>query len=491
MAIEVELTGDGRFKGAASAITDYSVTEEATPMDAADTSGGVGEVTFNAVDDPSRAGSVQLIGTTVELTDSERGVVSGTITDLNSVDSFITVNAESRLGPAVTTVDADAFNGTFGDAVTYYLGLANVSGDISVDAGLASQAVVAPGWRDSDLWTKFKELLTVYGAEVVQIGGVITVRPVRSRILTPKNAASTDWALVENEKAKRVEVYYYNSEYKTNYTIYPDGGWTEDETVYTVDANEITTVNIPVNMFLTSVEQPVVLDYVPRLFDDYSAYCVAGADGFKIAADLWTDEGGDVTFAIGEDGKSIDVTITGPGGRIAAYAPYRIATTALDGNYYSSLRIRATGVYARQASIISHTGAGEVATDIGVTVDNQFISSKADAWAAAMSVARRFVGPIMTVTRRGAKAVVDAGTEMGNVVGSRFKFRRSMYRVKSTTISPSGVDYTAEADTTFADFNSEATGMTFADFNTLYAGMTFGEFSRAPLPNPDVDNDRY
>ena len=65
-----------------------------------------------------------------------------------------------------------------------------------------------------------------------------------------------------------------------------------------------------------------------------------------------------------------------------------------------------------------------------------------------------------------------------------------MYRIRSATTTASGVDYTAEADTTFGDFDDSATGMTFADFDAMYAGLTFNDFALIPLANVKPEYDR-
>jgi hypothetical protein len=65
-----------------------------------------------------------------------------------------------------------------------------------------------------------------------------------------------------------------------------------------------------------------------------------------------------------------------------------------------------------------------------------------------------------------------------------------MYRIRSVNVSPIGVDYTAEADTTFADFDTSATGKTFAEFDTSFAGLTFNDFALIPLMEVLPEYDR-
>lgn len=492
MTVEVTLSGNGKYAGAKSSIVDYTVSEEASPLDAADSSGAVLQVGFNAVDDPSYRGSQILLESGLSLYDDQRGTAVGTITGLSANGGFVNITAMGRLSKLVTNSSANAFNGTFSAAITYYLGLGGITTDISVDASLASQTVVAPGWRDADLWTKIKELCVVYGAEITIVGSTVTVRPPRTRTVTSKNFGNTTWETGTGTPARNIEVFYYNSEYRTNYMIYPDGGFSLEDNVLTVDAGETTVVNLPVNMFLNSLEQPTVQDVVYGYYTGPSVYSVAGSDGYGIQAAQWTSRGGKLSVAIGADGRSIDVTITGATGDLAQYAPFRIASAAMDSSYYSSLMIRGTGVYNYQQSVVALTGEPETTSEeIGVTIDNIFVRSFADAWKIAMSAARRYTSPLLSVSRSGVSVELSSGTTLGSLTGSRFKYRRAMFRVKSTTVTGGSVDYSAEEDTTFGDFNAEASGMTFADFNTMYSGLTFGEFSKVPLPKVDNDNDRY
>ena len=488
MSIEVALTGNGTFAGARSNLTDYSVSEEATPLDIADTSGSTGTISFQAIDDPNRKGSVLLAGTGVVLTDTERGSTSGNISDISGNDGQLSVTADTRLGALVTTVDANAVNATFTSVLTYYLGLAGVTGDISVDSTIGSKTVVAPGWKQQDLWTRVKQLCAAYGAEIVQIGNVITVRPPRTQTLDTRNGSPINWQTTEGELAREVEVSYYNSSYKSNFLVHPEGGWTPETEVYTVEAGETITVNIPVNMYIASVEQPVVVDAVGKTQNSPSVYSVSGADGFAIKASQWTADGGKMTVAIGEDGTSLDVTMTGAGGASAKYAPYRIARSSADGSYYSSLRLRATGVYFLQESVVMQTGALPNAVGGAPTsIDNPFVRTLDDAMALAQNASMRYSGATKTVSG----SIAKKSSAFGNVVGARLPWRRSIYRVKSVTITPTSVDYTAESDTTFGDFEASATGMTFAQFETSYSGMTFEDFSLAPLPKVESEYDRY
>ena len=544
MAVEVEIVGNGRFAGAKSNIDGYSVSEESTPIEASDSSGGTGQISFNAVDDPSRFGSVLLLNDTVKLTDGDRGDTEGKINSLVSNDRVLNVTADSRLGRLVADKTAAPVHSTFSSVITYYLSLGGITTDIAIDASLASISVVAPGWT-GDLWTKIKELLVTVGAEISLVRGNVLIRPVRQRRAMEINNVSESWTTANIDMAKQVEINYYDSVWRVGALVYPKGGWNEDVTIYTVDAGQTLQVNIPVDISLTSVNQPTCVTFVSK-GETNSRYAVAGNDGLPIVPAQWTAGGGSVTVAIGADGNSIDLTIIGASGSLNKYAPFRIAVSSGPSDYYSSLRITGTGLHYDQKSIIVPTGADDASTsrDVGVTVDNIFVKDIYQAWDVALDVTGKWSAPQRTlnivkadINRPGetqatynyAKfsdfdayaatngyttfALFDAAWAgktfadfddywyelvadsfdfqvFGNANGARIQYRRAMYRIRSASITPDGVSYTAEADTTFGDFDSSATGETFATFDTSYSGLTFNDFALIPLMNVKPEYDR-
>lgn len=543
MAVEVEITGNGTFAGAKSNIGPYTVLEESTPVEASDSSGGVGTISFSAVDDSSRFGSVLLLNDEVTLTDGDRGKVIGKINSLAGNDGILTVTANSRLSALVGTRTADWVSGTLEEVVTYYLGLSGITMGIAVDAAIASIPVQAIGWT-ADVWTKMKELLVAHGAEITLIKGDIVVRPIRGRAALEINNVNESWNVSNTDLAEYIEVAYYNTVIKTSELVYPVGGWNEDVEIYTVDAGETKTINIPVDVYLSDLVQPVVQDFVDKDETD-AVYAVAGNDGFPITAAQWNATGGALSVAVGEDGKSIDVTLHGADGPSAKYAPYRIAMSSGSGNYYSALRIVGTGAAYERMIVRLPTGAGSLAnTEVGITVDNIFVNTYGEAMDVAADVAGRFASPLRTITinkvdinKPGSSdnnynwvtfgqnddylASIDVVTfedfdaefagqtfgdydefwytqvendfdfqAFGNGAGARLQWRRSMYRVRSVTTTESSVNYTAEADTTFGDFDATTEGMTFEEFDALFEGKTFSDFALAPLVNtkPQYDH---
>jgi len=74
-----------------------------------------------------------------------------------------------------------------------------------------------------------------------------------------------------------------------------------------------------------------------------------------------------------------------------------------------------------------------------------------------------------------------ANQAFGNIEGARVKDRDAYFRIRSGTVSPYGVNYSAEEDTTIADFNAVWAGMLIEDFNAEWIGERAQDFSTAPL----------
>lgn len=548
MAVEVEIIGNGHYAGSKSSVGNYTVTEEATPVEGSDSSGGVGEISFKAVDDPSRLGSVLLLNDTIKLTDGDRGETQGKVNNLSANNGDLTVTATSRLGSLVVDVDAAPVNDTLANVITYYLSLGGITTNIAIDASVASIPVIAKGWDSLDLWTKIKELCVATGTEIALVKGVVVVRPIRGRRALEINNANESWTVSNSDMAQQVEIVYYNYQYKSSGLLYPQGGWNEDVEILQVDSGQTITRNIPLDITITSVSQPVPVSLVTPSYSASSVYTVSGNDDFNISPAQWTANGGKITVDIGDDGESLDVTIVGASGSLAKYAPFRLALSSSGGEDYSTLRIVGSGMFYDRQSVIMETGADASVTTkkIGVTVDNIFVKDYNAAVNLGINVTGKWASPTRTISI--SKADINRPGEtspnydyakfsdfdayaasngyttfsafdaawtgktfaqfddywyqlvkndfdyqvFGNAIGARVQWRRAMYRIKSTNITESGVDYTAEADTTFADFDVSAqlTNMKFSDFDASYAGLTFSDFALIPLPNVNPEYDR-
>jgi hypothetical protein len=545
VSIEVEVIGNGRFAGSRSNLSSYSVVEDATPLSPADASGQTGTISFIVTEDPEAAGSILLLNDTVVLTDTGAGETIGTVNAVSvsggreDGGGAASVTGDSRLALLNASGFVPPFTGTLEDGVRAILALAGITDDVVITAEVASLPVSHRGITTT-YWQLLKDLCGSNGVtEIALVSNNVVTRFVREREANVSKLTDLSWSVNNIELAQYVEVAYYNYVEVTDELVYPYGGWTPDVQVLQVDAGATTDppINIPVNVSLTSIDQPSIEDFVDRDYDGPdSVYSVSGNDGLPIPAAQWTAQGGRLTVAIGADGNSIDVTITGASE--TEYAPYQIAVAAGPSDTYSTLRLVGSGLGFDRKILKSPTGvpAEKSAQEVGITVDNPWVDSLADAYDAAIRAGQQYAAPRQTVTitatvvNRGdsngsyaypkfsdfaseysGQLFSDFDTEFagqtfkqfnayqlslvqddfenqvfGNVGGARLPFRNAYYRIRSANVTEDGVvTATAERDTTFTDFNTAYDGLTFSDWNDLIdsvaSDMKFEDYALIPL----------
>lgn len=519
------------------------------PVDPGDSTGGVGQFSFTI---PQDAKSKQLRNKPVDLEDGSQGTTKGIARGLGGDGTNVSVTADSRLAALGVERKAKPFTGTLEGAFRYYLGLCGIKSGILIDTSIANIPVSLIGWS-GDVWLQMKKLAVAYHAEISLVSDNVVLRPIRGRIAENYRDARVSWDVDSSSIAQSVEILYYNPEQKSLALAYPLGGWTDDVQVYQIDEGQtLAAIDIPLTpddgeeglgVSLTSVEQPVCVDTVLRTYSSSSVYSVSRDDGYPVKAAEWISGGGKITVAIGADTKSLVVTIKAAVG--VDGGPFVIAMSAGPSDMYSSLRIVGTGVFFEKKKLTLDTAhnADEAPQEVGVTVDNEYIDSLDKAYDLGLWTSARWSGPMQTITvntsginRKGdtgsyryptfaefnalyagltvgdfdaiwagktfedfndaMRAMVAddfANQAFGNVAGARVLDDDQWYRIRTATITPTGVSYTAEIDTTFDDFNEVWAGKTIDDFNKEWAGKTFADFATAPLrrtPDPVVPGDR-
>lgn len=535
MAIRLDVTGNGKFAGHSTNIQTYSVQEDSTPVSPADSSGGTGTVSITVAEDGSSDGSILLLNDGVVLSDSVKGTTSGSINSVNGSEGLVTIAGDSRLAITNVTRFVPAHMGTVESAVLHILGLADITSGIFIYPEVAGLPAAVRGGT-YQLWKLLGEMCSAAQVEISLVSNNIVVRPLRTREAVLDRVSANSWSVQNVDLAQFVEVYYYNYTQVTNGLVYPRGGWNPDVRIIQVDAGQTKTENIPideVNVSLTALAQPVVQNLVSREYvGPNSVYSVSGNDGLPIPAAQWTGRGGALSVAIGEDGNSIDVTLTGASD--VEYAPYSIAVSAGPSDYYSTLRLQGSGLAFERKTVRFPTGApaSKTAQGVGPTIDNPWVSTYNDAQRAAlnaaygMAAARQTFQFDATLVNRSsdtggvtyptfadfsaqwpseAFAAWDAqwageafddfreymydqvaddfeNQVFGNIGGARLRYRDAWYRIRSTGITQDGIEgASAERDTLFSDFNNAWTGKTFGNFGSVFAGKLFEDYTLIPV----------
>lgn len=530
----VDITIDGKPYWNADS---YAVTEDSTPIDPSDSTGGVGQFTFSV---PEDADSKTFRNKVVTLTDGTQGVTEGIVRGLSGDGTTVVITADSRVGALMVTRTAQPYVGTLGGAFRYYLGLVGVTDGIAVDTTIENIPVVFQGWSGV-VWDYTKKMVASQRVEVSLVSDNIVLRPLRGRIAQNYRDSAVSWAIDASNLAQSIEVYYYQGVQRTSALVYPPGGWSENVDKYQIGAGETQTYDITLmpqdagpGASVTSIQQPTCVASVDRDYAASSVYSVAGNDGLIIPPQQWLDGGGSVTAKINPDTTSITLTIVGSND--IQYAPYRIIMPSDTSDGYSSLRLVGSGVFVNKQLTTWRTGvnADATPTEVGATVDVPFINTYAEAAAVAAWTLGAHAAPkqSLTVTTTGINRLDDNGSysystmmdanveyagltmgqvnaiwpdaamgevsaywkaktqddfvnqAFGNIAGARVFNDGALYRIRSVpTAGPATIQYAAELDVVASDLNARYAGLTMGEVNALRSGESFADFNTAPVRN--------
>ena len=443
--IFVRLSGTGRFMGHESNVIGYSYSEGSTPLVPGDESGAIGDVSIEVMDYENT--SILLYKDEFYLNDSLHGAVIGEIESVSGSNDVVTMGGRSKLALLNVEKILPPRRGTIGNVIEAVIGDCGITTNIIKDTALSTDLVNAPGY-EGDVWVYIKRLCSAYGVEVTIVRDYIVIRPVRQRTIDASNILESNWSIQDITLAQEFDVAYYNYSQETDFLVYPKGGWTPEVQVYSVGSNETQVFEIPIDFYLTSINQPTVQDNVaPSYAGPASVYSVSGNDGFPIPAALWEDYGGNMSFAIKGDGSVIEVTLTGMD--FPSLAPFTIGLN--DGSTsYSTLRITGDGMNFDRQVYTEKTGltANDTPTVNGGEIDNPAIDTLAEAKKYALFARRLYSLPTQTFS--------TSARTFPRLEGS-----------VPTIFYP-----------TFDDFSdSLPTGYSFSNFNSEYSGLTFDEFT--------------
>lgn len=506
-----------RLDGKEVEVIDYSVEEDSTPLTAGDSSGGVGSISITIppidADMPLRPGSrlakvatfgpAILKGMPVELVDDRRGGTIGDVVDARRTNAGFQLTCETRLQSlSIYSVQTQPFAGTLEGAFQYYLGVAGADVDVVIeDPSLASRIVAYQGWS-GELWYNLKQMSIAQGAEIALVGNTILMRLVRKNSATLSRVTDSSVSLGTGNLAQSIEIYQYNNVQIVNKLVWPAGSLGEESQIFSVNAGETVEFAITFSASLTSVVQPVAVDWVAPYESSASVYSILASNGQRITADAWSLNGGKLQVILNEDTKSARLIIRGPrvlavpdpssdDNELRAVTTFYIADFA-DGQQgdaarRSSLRILGTGVAFTKEKLTIPTGvaAGKTENKVGVTIDNPYISGAEEAYRAGSRAAVQYSGLAPTISAQLPASPLKnpAIPAFGNVAGSRVydKETHRWYRIRSATYSTDSISVEADNDLLVADAQAHYGSRTYAEVETIFSGMTYEEVALVGL----------
>lgn len=460
MAVHVKIDGVAEWD-----VAGLTVEEDSTPVDPSQSFGGAGSFSFKI---PATVDAKLIVGLPVVVVDTLNGNTEGIILAVGVEDGEVRARCSTRLLPLVCERNAIPHVGTIESYLTYVFGLCDVTTGIVFDPSIADTTVVALGWS-GDVWRQVKQFCIAYQVEVAVVGINIVVRPLRGARASRVDESEFEWGMDGTGLAQRVESWYYPTTQVTDALIV---GRRHDIGTQFLAAGETDVTTLELDYSLSSVDQPVCMDSVSYGSGSASVYAVVDRWGERVKASYWRDLGGDVSVEIGEDSRSITITITAC--LDLSRAPYRlVGKRKLDGEdvEYPTLRVVGSGLAFQRKFYSMHACTdGSATVEVGCEVDNDFITSFSQCHRLLLWAAVRYGTPTIRVS---GSAVLGAGA------GSRLLDDFAEYRVRSVTRGPSGLaGYEAEWDTILDDLEYWET-KTLDEFTAAHT--TINAFNVRPL----------
>lgn len=458
-------------------VIDFSLQEDATPVNPADSSSGYGQITYTVLEAPD---STTRGNTTTKLSSTELGAFDGIVLSATSQDGVLSVVANSAIARMGKWLTVTPFQGTVQAYCNKLKALVRLNRNIIAAPAIAGTTVRVPGFY-GNVWEGFKDFLSAHQYELVQEDKEFLVRPMRTVMLEPKGVSTGAWTVDTSNTVERIETTWYDTKaWATDVSIFPVLSDTEFEP-FSVGANETIEQEVTIDGSITSLKQPVAVDYVgskPNLSGTSGVYCVSGSDGMPILADRWKASGGWLRVEKTPDPSVIKIIVHG--GKVEEYAPYRIAATAGESSYYNSLHILGTGFRWTERQFSMNTGApaSDTEEESFQAVSNRNLVNIRMGYRASLLAARDLSGAKYT---ENATALQLDDNALGFPLGGRIRKNSTIVRVDSQTVSPTGTVYTAQGDVTISELKTFLGSMTVAQFNSRYNGFRVMDFNMKPF----------
>ncbi len=192
--------------------SDFSATDDCTPLSVDDTSGSTGDLTVSFDGRGRPAIWKRLKGQTlqVQVTGKDPRPL-GKVAHVSGGDAVISLAIDTVLNQMSVPRHALPYTGTVGGVVRYWAGLCGLQhDDVRIDAKVTAAKIAAVGFYDN-VWLRLKMFTSALGIEVVAIDNVLVVRAPRSVLLTIDDnlLVSSDWDMTEDQLAHSIDITYY------------------------------------------------------------------------------------------------------------------------------------------------------------------------------------------------------------------------------------------------------------------------------------------
>lgn len=533
------INNDGSGSVANVSPISYSYSEDVTSLEPSKLDGGTSQVTVSALSvsgdkvGDTHPDSKLLINNSMSLVHSESGEVKFSVKKASVTQEVVSIigdTLQSRLNVERTAAPHGGSGYTLLSAIEYYCGLVGISAannnlvfEDDIDLAMDSIPVNFIGWK-GNVWEYLKMLAAAVSVSTTDNVGfefylnneTLNFRFAKTNEanFAQKDLSSQSIGIDSFDAAQDVQIYNYNTSYKTNgvvqdtsldkYTLTSDAQGATTADAFQVDAGKSIVKRMTINASLDSINQPVAVDGIlPFPYPSTGVlgqYAIAGGDGIFIKASQWTGQGGSLKVALTENPLEIEITVTAPpvnglenitGGGALSYEPYKIGVETSGSVDYPAIYITGTGVFYNKVETTINTGASSeyAPRQTASTIDNIFITDTSSAYTRGVAAAQVICGPNISLNE--TTSLVE---NFGETPGKIRTVESNKYRINSVNYAVDSTSISATPCSSFTDFNTLWTGLTFEDFtNTALdpvefplESMKFNEFTIIPLMIPEV-----
>jgi hypothetical protein len=505
MSVKVTTVGNGKFVmgDQSDVVIDYSISESASPMSMADTSGEIPALTISAESNSidtlgnTHPNSKLLIDNSITIVDDLRGTFTGRVSTLSADSQSVSIQALSIFEKLNTTKRAASINGTVTSAVQSYMALAGIdSSNYSIDSSFNSQSVVFPGWNDN-IWNSLKMLCVAINAEMYFQSNVLYFKPRATKTLNVENIDGESFSIELGQQTK-------STVFTRNKTSWTTGGivfaYHPQDSVESIEANELKEFIVTSSVALNSINQP---EYADAKFSTYVNYIQPTSTGqipteylngfysfITKTGTIVPDEKAleykaSVRVELTDNPYEIKVIVTGPNTK------YNTPWSLQFKDKEPALAFTGTGAFVQPQQIAFNTGTS-VGDDSNEYTDNPFLVNDTYLNNTAYYTNQELCGPVVTFSFATDKIEEASNQEFGYLPGAIFSYEGSKYRITNASYGYGSISVDAKQYVTFADFNTIWAGKTIAQFNSTMLDqatypdeyMKYSDLAILPLMEP-------
>lgn len=489
MGIKVTTVGNGKFVigDQSDVVIDYSISESATPVSLADTSGEIPALNISAESNSinslgnTHPNSKLLIDNSITLVDDLRGTFTGRVSTLSTDSQSVSVQALSIFEKLNTTKKAASINGTVTDAVESYMALAGIeSANYSIDSSFDSQSVVFPGWTDN-IWNALKMLCVAINAEMYFQSDVLYFKPRATKTLKVENIDGESFSVELGQQTKSTVFTRNKTSWTTNGIVF---AYHPQDSVESIEANELKEFIVTSSVALNSINQPEYAESnTPANFPTYTNYIQPSSTGqvpteylngfYSFVTKTGTivpDEKAleykaSVKVELTDNPYEIKVIVTGPNTK------YNTPWSLQFKENQPALALTGTGAYVQPQPVTFNTGTS-IGDEVNEYTDNPFLVNDDYLNNTAYYTNQELCGPVVTFSFATDKIEEASNQEFGYLPGAIFSYGGSKYRITSASYGYGNISVNARQYVTFADFNTTWAGKTIAEFNSTMLDPT-------------------